>query len=151
MIRGIIPFLWFRDNAEEAVDHYLSIFRDGMILSVSRANGKALVVSFELEGQKFLALNGGAPSQFTESVSFLVECETQEEVDHLWEKLSEGGQTSRCGWLRDKFGLSWQVVPTALSKLMSDPNPGKANAVMQAMMKMNKIIIADLQSAYQAA
>jgi|SRR5579883_2414007 predicted 3-demethylubiquinone-9 3-methyltransferase (glyoxalase superfamily) len=151
MIRGITPFLWFQDQAEEAVDHYLSIFRNGRVLSASTRNGKVLWMSFELEGQKFQALNGGPIFQFTEAVSFLVNCETQEEVDHLWEKLSEGGQPGRCGWLKDKFGISWQIVPALLGQLMGDPNPRKAGAVMQAMMKMDKIILADLQRAYDQA
>ncbi|MCL6464045.1 VOC family protein [Pseudacidobacterium ailaaui] len=151
MIRGITPFLWFQDQAEEAVDHYLSIFRNGRVLSASTRNGKVLLMSFELEGQKFQALNGGPIFQFTEAVSFLVNCETQEEVDHLWEKLSEGGQPGRCGWLKDKFGISWQIVPALLGQLMGDPNPRKAGAVMQAMMKMDKIILADLQRAYDQA
>ncbi|MBX6359560.1 MAG: VOC family protein [Acidobacterium ailaaui] len=150
-MRGITPFLWFQDQAEEAVDHYLSIFRNGRVLSASTRNGKVLLMSFELEGQKFQALNGGPIFQFTEAVSFLVNCETQEEVDHLWEKLSEGGQPGRCGWLKDKFGISWQIVPALLGQLMGDPNPRKAGAVMQAMMKMDKIILADLQRAYDQA
>jgi predicted 3-demethylubiquinone-9 3-methyltransferase (glyoxalase superfamily) len=131
--------------------HYLSIFKNSRELSVSRANGKVMSVSFELDGQEFMALNAGPPFKFTEAISFFVNCETQEEVDALWARLSEGGEQGRCGWLKDKFGLSWQVIPAALRTLMSDPNPSKARAVVDAMMKMNKIVIADLKTAHAAA
>jgi predicted 3-demethylubiquinone-9 3-methyltransferase (glyoxalase superfamily) len=109
-----------------------------------------MIVEFELEGQKFMALNGGpAHAHFTEAISFFVNCEGQDEVDYFWEKLSEGGKTDRCGWLKDKFGLSWQIIPTALGKLMGDKDPNKSQAVMQAMLKMNKIVIKDLEKAYK--
>jgi len=145
----ITPFLWFDDQAEEAVNFYLSIFKSGKVLDIHRFNGKVLTVSFEVEGQKFMGLNGGPLFKFTEAVSLFVNCETQEEVDDLWEKLSAGGTKDHCGWLKDKYGLSWQIIPKALMQLMGDPDPAKANAVMQAMLKMNKIIIADLQKAHE--
>jgi predicted 3-demethylubiquinone-9 3-methyltransferase (glyoxalase superfamily) len=145
----ITPFLWFEGQAEEAMNHYLSIFKNGKVLSVNRMNGKVLTVSFELEGQQFTALNAEPLFKFNEAISFFVNCETQEEVDELWEKLSAGGEKSRCGWLKDKFGLWWQIIPKALGQLMSDPDPEKSKAVMQAMLKMNKIIIADLRKAYE--
>jgi predicted 3-demethylubiquinone-9 3-methyltransferase (glyoxalase superfamily) len=151
MIKGITPFLWFDGRAEEAMNHYVSIFKNSKILSTNRFNGKVLTVAFELEGQKFIALNAEPLFKFNEAISFFVSCETQEEVDELWEKLSAGGETSRCGWLKDRFGLSWQIIPTALMKLMSDPDPKKSNAVMQAMLGMNKIVIRDLQKAYERA
>src|SRR5262245_46598941 len=135
MIQGITPFLWFDGNAEEAMNYYLSVFKTGRILSVSRMNGKVLTVNFELEGQKFIGLNAEPIFKFSEAISFLVSCETQAEVDELWEKLSAGGQKSRCAWLKDRFGLSWQIIPKALGELMSDPDPKKSGAVMQAMLK----------------
>lgn len=144
-MQNITPFLWFDGRAEEAMNHYLSIFKNAKALNVSRANGKVMSVTFELEGQKFMGLNAGPQYKFTEAVSFFVSCETQEEVDELWEKLSEGGAPGRCGWLKDKYGLSWQIIPKALGKLMSDPDPEKSKAVVQAMLKMNKIVIEDLQ------
>lgn len=149
MIKGITPFLWFDGKAEEAMNFYTSIFKNSRILSTNRFNGKVLTVTFELEGQKFMALNAEPLFKFNESISFFVSCERQEEVDELWEKLSAGGEKSRCGWLRDKFGLSWQIIPTALGQLMSDPDPKKSSAVMQAMLKMDKIVIADLRKAYE--
>lgn len=130
------------------MNHYVSIFKNSKVLNVNRAGGKVLTVTFELDGQQFIGLNAGPQFKFTEAVSFLVNCETQEEVDEFWEKLSQGGEKGRCGWLKDKFGLSWQIVPSALSRLMSDPNPKKSKAVFEAMMKMNKIEISDLQRAY---
>lgn len=145
----ITPFLWFDSQAEEAMNFYISIFKNGKVLSVSRANGKVMSVTFELEGQKFMGLNAGPQFKFTEAISLFVDCETQEEVDELWEKLSEGGEKGRCGWLKDKYGLSWQIIPTALGKLMSDPDPEKSKAVFQAMLKMNKIVIEDLKRAYE--
>ena len=147
-MQKITPFLWFDDKAEEAANFYVSIFKSGKLLSVSRFSGQVLTVTFELEGQELIALNGGPLFKFTEAFSLFVNCQTQEEVDELWEKLSAGGEKSRCGWLKDKYGLSWQIIPTALGKLMSDPDRQKANAVMQAMLKMNKIVIEDLQKAY---
>ena len=145
----ITPFLWFDSQAEEAMNFYISIFKNGKVLSVSRANGKVMSVTFELEGQKFMGLNAGPQFKFTEAISLFVDCETQEEVDELWEKLSEGGAKGRCGWLKDKYGLSWQIIPAALGKLMSDPDPEKSRAVVQAMLKMNKIVIEDLKRAYE--
>jgi len=145
----ITPFLWFDGQAEEAMNFYISIFKNAKVLSVSRADGKVISVTFELEGQKFMGLNAGPQFTFTEAISLFVDCETQEEVDELWEKLSEGGSKARCGWLKDKYGLSWQIIPTALGKLMSDPDPEKSKAVFQAMLKMNKIVIEDLKRAYE--
>lgn len=145
----ITPFLWFDHQAEEAMKYYISIFKNGRVLGVHHANGKVLTVTFEINGQRFIGLNGGPLFRFTEAVSLFVDCETQEEVDELWEKLSAGGEKSRCGWLKDKFGLSWQIIPKALMELLSDPDPEKSNAVMQAMLKMNKIVIDDLKKAYE--
>ena len=147
----ITPFLWFDTQAEEAMNYYLSIFRSSKVLSVNRADGKVLTVTFELEGQKLMALNGGPHFKFTEAISLFVNCETQQEVDELWEKLSQGGEKGRCGWLKDRFGLWWQIIPSALGKLMNDPDPRKSQAVFQAMMKMNKIVIKDLERAYAGA
>jgi predicted 3-demethylubiquinone-9 3-methyltransferase (glyoxalase superfamily) len=147
-MKKITPFLWFDTQAEEAMNHYVSIFKNSKVLSINRANGRVMTVTFELEGQEFMALNAGPQFKFTEAISFFVNCETQEEVDELWEKLSEGGQKGRCGWLKDKFGLSWQIIPTALGKLISNPDPEKSKTVFQAMMKMNKIEIEGLQRAY---
>jgi predicted 3-demethylubiquinone-9 3-methyltransferase (glyoxalase superfamily) len=147
-MKKITPFLWFDTQAEEAMNHYVSIFKNSKVLNVNRAGGKVLTVTFELDGQQFIGLNAGPQFKFTEAISFLVNCETQEEVDDFWNKLSQGGEKGRCGWLKDKFGLSWQIVPSALSRLMSDPNPKKSKAVFEAMMKMNKIEISDLQRAY---
>jgi len=145
----ITPFLWFDGQAEEAMNFYLSIFKNGKALDVKRAkNGKATWVSFELEGQIFFGFNAGPEYKFTEAISMFVDCKTQAEVDELWEKLSAGGSEARCGWLKDKFGLSWQIIPQDLSRLLYDPDPEKAKAVMQAMLKMDKIIIADLKKAY---
>jgi predicted 3-demethylubiquinone-9 3-methyltransferase (glyoxalase superfamily) len=150
-MKKITPFLWFDTQAEEAMNHYVSIFKNSKVLSINRVNGRVMTVTFELDGQEFMALNAGPLYKFTEAVSFFVNCETQEEVDELWEKLSAGGEKSRCGWLKDKFGLSWQIIPTALGKLMSDPDPQKSKAVFQAMLKMNKIEIAGLEQAYRQA
>jgi predicted 3-demethylubiquinone-9 3-methyltransferase (glyoxalase superfamily) len=147
----ITPFLWFDTQAEEAMNHYCSIFKNSKVLNVHRANGRVTGVSFELDGQRFIGLNGGPQFKFTEAISLHVSCETQAEVDELWTKLSAGGEESRCGWLKDKFGLSWQVIPSALTRLMNDPDPVKSQAVVQAMLKMNKIIIADLEKAAAAA
>lgn len=147
----ITPFLWFDNQAEEAMNYYVTIFENSRILSVSRANGRVMSVTFELEGQEFMGLNAGPQFKFTEAISFFVNCETQEEVDELWEKLSEGGEKGRCGWLKDRFGLSWQIIPTALRNLLSDPDPKKSKAVSQTMLKMNKIVIEDLKKAYGGA
>ncbi len=145
----ITPFLWFDNNAEEAADFYTSIFKSAKVLNVNRMQGKVLTVTFEIEGQRFMALNGGPLFHFAEAFSIFVSCETQEEVDNYWNRLLEGGTPSRCGWLKDKFGLSWQIIPTALMQLMGDPDPKKSNAVFQAMMKMDKIVIADLKKAHE--
>ena len=141
----IFPFLWFDHQAEEAVTFYTSIFKNSKIGSVSRygdagpgPKGSVMVMEFELEGQKFTALNGGPVFTFTPAISFFVNCESQEEVDHLWEKLSEGGEKGQCGWLKDKYGLSWQIVPTILGQLMGDPDPEKAGRVTQAMLENDK-------------
>jgi predicted 3-demethylubiquinone-9 3-methyltransferase (glyoxalase superfamily) len=147
-MQSITPFLWFDTQAEEAMNLYLSIFKDGKSLNVSRVNGKVLTVTFEILGQKFIGLNAGPHFKFNEAVSFFVDCDTQAEVDELWDKLSEGGSKGQCGWLKDKFGLSWQIVPKALGELMSDPDPIKSKAVLGAMMKMNKIVIDDLKKAH---
>ncbi|HET9405772.1 MAG TPA: VOC family protein [Candidatus Sulfotelmatobacter sp.] len=148
-MQTITPFLWFDNNAEEAMNFYLSIFKNSKSLGVHRANGKVLTVTFEINGQKVMALNGGPHFKFTEAISLFVSCDTQAEVDELWEKLSAGGSKSRCGWLKDKFGLSWQIIPKALGELLGDPDPDKSRAVMQAMLKMNKIVIEDLRKAQQ--
>ena len=144
----ITTFLWFDHQAEEAANHYISIFKSGKILSVHRVEGKVLALTFELEGQQFMALNGGPLYKFTEAISLFVDCDEQQEVDELWDKLSAGGEPGRCGWLKDRYGLSWQIIPKALMKLMGDADPAKSQAVLQAMMKMNKIVIAELQKAY---
>ncbi len=150
----ITTFLWFDNNAEEAVNLYISIFKNSKIVSLTRngeggpgPQGTVLVASFQLDGQQFAALNGGPTFKFTEAISLVVNCETQEEVDHFWEKLSAGGQKGQCGWLKDKFGLSWQIVPTVLPQLLQDKDPQKAKRVMDAMMKMTKIDIKRLQEA----
>ena len=151
----ITPFLWFDNNAEEAMNHYVSIFKKARIVSVSRygeggpgPKGSVMTGTFEIEGQQFMALNGGPHFKFTEAISLFVNCSTQAEVDELWEKLSAGGQESQCGWLKDKFGLSWQIIPSALGEMLSDPDPQKSQRVMQAMLQMGKIDIAKLQAAY---
>jgi predicted 3-demethylubiquinone-9 3-methyltransferase (glyoxalase superfamily) len=145
----ITPFLWFDGRAEEAMNFYLSVFKDGKILNVSRKDGKVLVVTFELAGQRFMALNAEPMFKFNESVSFFVNCENQEDVDYYWEHLLEGGQESQCGWLKDKFGLSWQIIPAALMKFIGDPDPAKAKAAFDAMLKMKKIVIRDLEKAVE--
>ncbi len=150
-MQKITTFLWFNDQAEEAMNHYITIFGDGKVVHVNRAAGRVVAGTFELFGQRFIALNGGPMYKFTEAISLFVDCETQEEVDRLWTKLSEGGEPGRCGWLKDKYGVSWQIIPRALMQLMGDPDPKKSGAVVQAMMKMNKIEIAELQRAYEAA
>jgi predicted 3-demethylubiquinone-9 3-methyltransferase (glyoxalase superfamily) len=146
----ITPFLWFDTEAEEAMNLYVSIFKNSKVLGVTPGpNGRAMSVNFELEGQEFIGLNAGPEFKFNESISFLVNCNSQEEVDELWEKLTaDGGEESRCGWLKDKYGLSWQIIPTALGEMLGDPNPEKAGRAMQAMLQMNKIDIQALQQAY---
>jgi predicted 3-demethylubiquinone-9 3-methyltransferase (glyoxalase superfamily) len=156
MSQKITPFLWFDDNAEEAARYYVSIFKDAEILSVNRvgdagAESPVLTASFRLNNQEFVALNGGPEYKFTPATSFAIDCASQEEVDYLWEKLSDGGETNVCGWLTDKYGLSWQVVPTVLVELLQDEDPVKANRVMQAMLQMTKIDIAKLREAYNQA
>jgi predicted 3-demethylubiquinone-9 3-methyltransferase (glyoxalase superfamily) len=154
-MQKITPFLWFDKNAEEAAQFYTSVFKNSRILSVSRygdagpgPKGSVMVVSFQLEGQQFTALNGGPLFKFSEAFSFVVSCENQEEIDYYWNKLtSTGGQEGQCGWLKDKFGFSWQIVPTALGKLMADKDPKKANRVMQALLQMKKLDIATLEEA----
>ena len=148
-MQKIIPFLWFDNNAEEAVNFYTSIFKDSKVLSKTPGpDGKILMATFQLEGQTFYALNGGPRFKFTEAISLFVNCESQAEVDELWETLSAGGAQGHCGWLKDKYGLSWQIIPTALGKLMSDPDPVKAGRVAQAMLQMTRIDIQALQRAY---
>ena len=144
----ITPFLWFDGQAEEAMHFYVSVFRNAKVLSVMPGpDGRTMSVSFELEGQPFHALNGGPDFKFTPAISLFVSCETQQEVDELWEKLSEGGSTNQCGWLQDRYGLSWQIIPTALGRLMGDPDRAKAARVMNAMLQMKKIEIAGLERA----
>ena len=150
----ITPFLWFDKEAEEAANHYISIFKNGRILDVSRYGeagpgpaGSVMVIKFELAGQHFIALNGGPHFKFTEAISMTVDCQSQEEVDELWTKLSEGGAPSQCGWLKDKYGLSWQIVPSRLPELMQSSDRAAASRVMAAMMKMTKIDIAELEKA----
>jgi predicted 3-demethylubiquinone-9 3-methyltransferase (glyoxalase superfamily) len=155
-MQKLTPCLWFNFNAEEAVNHYLSIFKSGKVLEVSHygdampeLKGKVLTMRFELEGQEFQALNAGPQFPFTEAISISVDCADQAEVDALWAKLCEGGSPSQCGWLKDKFGLSWQIVPRVLVQMLTDPAPAKAQRVMGAMMKMQKIDIAVLHAAYE--
>jgi predicted 3-demethylubiquinone-9 3-methyltransferase (glyoxalase superfamily) len=153
MTHSITPFLWFNDNAEEATQFYVSVFKDSEILGVNRMGdqGQVVTTSFRLNGQQFTALNGGPHFSFTEAVSFVIDCVTQEDVDYYWNALTEGGEESQCGWLKDKYGLSWQVVPRILLELLQDDDPEKANRVMQAMLQMQKIDIATLEAAYAQA
>ena len=155
-MQKITPFLWFDSNAEEAMNFYTSIFKNSKIGQVRRygesgpgPKGSVMTATFQIEGQEFMALNGGPTFKFTPAISFFVNCETQQEVDELWEKLSAGGETMQCGWLTDKFGVSWQIIPKALGELMGDKDPQKAQRVMQAMMKMVKIDVAGLKTAYE--
>ena len=154
-MQKITPFLWFDGKAEEAANFYVSIFKNSKVGSIARygdagpgPKGSVMTVAFQLDGQEFVGLNGGPHFKFTEAVSFVVNCETQAEVDEFWEKLSAGGQKSRCGWLKDKYGLSWQIVPTVLPRLAMDKDPAKSQRVMAAMMQMDKIDIEKLQQAY---
>ncbi len=154
-MQKITPFLWFDTQAEEAAKHYVSIFTNSKIVGVSRygeagpgPRGSVMTVTFELGGQRFIALNGGPHFKFTEAISLSVDCKTQKEVDELWKRLSEGGEEGQCGWLKDKFGLSWQINPTILAKMLGDRDPKKARRVMEAMLKMKKIDIARLKQAY---
>ena len=154
-MQKITPFLWFDNQAEDAMNFYVSIFKNSKVGTISRygdagpgPKGSVMVASFELDGMQFTALNGGPHFKFTEAISLYVNCETQDEVDYFWNKLTAGGgQPSQCGWLKDKYGLSWQIVPSALPRLLSDPDGAKANRVMQAMMQMQKIDIAKLEQA----
>jgi predicted 3-demethylubiquinone-9 3-methyltransferase (glyoxalase superfamily) len=151
-MQKITPFLWFDGKAEEAAKFYTSIFNDAKITSVTPGpNGAAMSVTFQLEGQDFFALNGGPHFTFSPAISFFVNCETQAEVDALWDKLSAGGEKQRCGWLKDKFGVSWQVIPTTLRRLLNDKDAAKSRRVMQAMMQMDKIDIAGLEQAHAHA
>lgn len=149
-MKKITPFLWFDNQAEEAMNFYISVFKNAKALNVSPGpNGVAQSVMFELEGQTFMAFNAGPEFKFNEAISFFVDCQTQAEVDELWQKLiADGGAESQCGWLKDKYGLSWQIIPAALGQLLGDPDPVKAKRVLDAMLKMRKIIIADLEAAY---
>jgi predicted 3-demethylubiquinone-9 3-methyltransferase (glyoxalase superfamily) len=154
-MQKITPFLWYDGNAEEAVNFYVSIFKNSKVVSMARygdagpgPKGSVMTAAFQLDGQNFVALNGGPQYKFTPAISFVVSCETQEEVDELWEKLSAGGRKDRCAWLTDKCGVSWQIVPTILSKLLQDKDPEKARRVMQAMLQMDKIDINRLKQAY---
>jgi predicted 3-demethylubiquinone-9 3-methyltransferase (glyoxalase superfamily) len=155
-MQKITPFLWFDDKAEEAMNFYVSIFKNSKRGRISRygdagpgPKGTVMVATFQLEGQDFIALNGGPHFKFTEAISLVVNCETQDEVDAFWDKLSEGGSKGQCGWLKDKYGLSWQIVPTALGELMSDPDPEKSKRVMNAMLQMKKLDISGLTRAYE--
>jgi predicted 3-demethylubiquinone-9 3-methyltransferase (glyoxalase superfamily) len=156
-MRKITPFLWFEDKAEEAVNFYISIFKNSKIVHVARygdagaqasgrPKGTVMTVAFELEGQAFIALNGGPHFTFSPAISFVVNCEAQEEIDELWEKLSGGGETQECGWLKDKYGVSWQIVPTVIGEMMSDPV--KSERVMKALLQMTRIDMAGLKKAY---
>jgi predicted 3-demethylubiquinone-9 3-methyltransferase (glyoxalase superfamily) len=154
----ITPYLWFDDQAEEAANFYASVFKNSRVLDVKRygeagpgPKGTVMIVTFELEGQEFIALNGGPQFKFNEAISFYASCANQEEVDELWERLSEGGEQGPCGWLKDKYGVSWQIIPTALTDLLSDTDPEKANRVMSAMLEMKKIDIQGLEDAYEQA
>jgi predicted 3-demethylubiquinone-9 3-methyltransferase (glyoxalase superfamily) len=146
---SITPFLWFNDNAEEAMTFYTSIFKNSKVIAVSRMGDKVFSVQFELEGQRFHGLNGGPQFAFTEAVSFFVGCETQQEIDELWTKLlADGGVESRCGWLKDKFGLSWQIVPNQLGSMLGGKDPAKSKRVMDALLQMVKLDLPALQRAY---
>ena len=155
-MQKITPFLWFNGNAEDAMNFYTSIFKNSKIGRITRygdagpgPKGTVMSATFQLDGQEFMALNGGPQFKFTEAISFFVNCETQEEVDELWEKLSAGGQKSRCGWLKDKYGLSWQIIPSALGEMLGDKDPEKSRRVMKVMLQMDKIDIKRLEQAYK--
>jgi predicted 3-demethylubiquinone-9 3-methyltransferase (glyoxalase superfamily) len=154
-MQKITPFLWFDDKAEEAMNFYVSIFKNSKVVRVSRIEGapgpqaSVLTATFQLDGQEFMALNGGPLFSFTPAISFYVNCETQEEVDYYWEKLSADGKIDMCGWLRDKYGVSWQIIPEGLGRMLSDPDRVKSKRVMQAMLQMKKIEIKALQQAYE--
>ena len=157
-MQKIVPFLWFNDQAEEAMHYYVSIFPDSKVLNVSRygdagpgPKGTVMTANFQLAGQEFIALNGGPEFRFTEAISLYVKCQSQAEVDELWQKLSAGGEPGPCGWLKDKYGLSLQIIPTQLGEMLQDPDPEKASRVMTAMLKMSKIDLAGLRRAYDGA
>ena len=156
-MQKITPWLWFDDEAEEAANFYTSIFKNSKIVSISRygeagprPEGMVMTVTFRLDGQEFTALNGGPDFKFTEAISFFVNCETQEEVDELWRKLSEGGEEQQCGWLKDKYGVSWQIIPSALMEMLQDKDTERSRRVMEAMLQMRKIDIKALRQAYEA-
>jgi predicted 3-demethylubiquinone-9 3-methyltransferase (glyoxalase superfamily) len=159
-MQKITPYLWFEDNAEEAAKFYTSIFKNSRVINIThygesaaevsgRPKGTVMTVTFELEGQRFMALNGGPIFKFSPAISFLVSCETQQEVDDLWEKLSEGGQVEQCGWLKDKVGVSWQIVPNILGEMIKDKDAKKSERVIKAMLQMKKIDIQGLRKAYE--
>lgn len=150
-MQKITPFLWFDGKAEEAMNFYLSVFRDAKVVNVMRAgpNGPVISTTFELLGQRFIALNGGPRHAFTPAVSFFVSCETQAEIDHYWTKLTDGGTEQPCGWLVDRYGLSWQVVPPVLGSMLGDSDPARSGRAMQAMLAMKKLDIAELTRAYE--
>jgi predicted 3-demethylubiquinone-9 3-methyltransferase (glyoxalase superfamily) len=157
-MQRITPFLWFDNQAEEAVNFYASIFKNSRVGKVSRygdagpgPKGTVMTASFNLDGQEFIALNGGPQFKFSPAISFVVSCETQQEIDHYWSKLSAGGRTDQCGWLTDRFGVSWQIVPTALGQLMSDKDAEKSGRVMKALLQMTKLDIDGLKEAYDGA
>jgi predicted 3-demethylubiquinone-9 3-methyltransferase (glyoxalase superfamily) len=157
MSKKITPFLWFEQDAEAAVNYYLSVFKDSEILSEQRWGengpvpaGTILTIEFRLNSQRFVALNGGPQYKFSPATSFVIECDTQEEVDHYWNSFADGGTPSMCGWIDDKYGVTWQVVPNQLLELLGDPNPGRAGRATQAMLQMQKIVIADLEAAANA-
>jgi predicted 3-demethylubiquinone-9 3-methyltransferase (glyoxalase superfamily) len=157
-MQKITPFLWFDGNAEEAMNLYVSVFKNSKVVSVRRygkagpgPEGTVMTGTFQIGGQEFFVLNGGPQYKFTPAISLFVNCETQQEVDELWDKLSAGGKKDRCGWLQDKYGLSWQIIPSELGKLLGDKDPKKANSVMQAMLQMDKIDIRKLKEAYEKA
>jgi predicted 3-demethylubiquinone-9 3-methyltransferase (glyoxalase superfamily) len=156
IMQKIVPSLWFDHNAEEAIDFYISVFKNSKVINVSRygkdgmgPEGSVMAMTFELEGQQFMAINGGPIYTFSPAISFLVNCDSQAELDFLWEKLTKGAEEVECGWLKDKYGVSWQIVPTVLAEMMSDPDPVKSNRVMQALLKMKKLDIAALKQAYE--
>ena len=159
-MQKITPFLWFDDKAEEAANFYVSVFKNSKTGDITRYDeagakasgrpaGSVMTIDFQLDGQEFVALNGGPHFKFTEAISFVVDCETQEEVDAFWEKLTQGGEEVQCGWLKDKYGLSWQITPTVLTEMLKDKDPAKAKRVMEAMLKMKKIDIPTLKQAYE--
>ncbi len=158
MQQKIVPSLWFDTEAEEAAEFYISVFEDSRIVNVTRYTesapreaGMVMTVEFELESQRFIGINGGPEFTFDEAVSFMIECETQDEIDYFWEKLTQGGEEGQCGWLKDRFGLSWQVVPTGMEEVFADPDPERADRAMKAMLAMGKIDLAALRAAAEGA